>query len=221
MKFYPLNLNVENKKCVVVGGGKIAYDKILGLLEAGAQIDVIAQNFCPEILALKDRLNLIRADYSASLLSTGAVLIAATNNAELNQQIASDARAKHFLVNIVDDFAGDFIVPSRIRRGDFLLAISTGGKSPAFSRFVRTMLESEFNENFAAAIEIISSLREKVQPLLPTHTDRIIFWRETLSPEIWQLIKAGELDTLRTNISERIDALGTPDKIPPARPAVR
>ena len=208
MKFYPLNLNVENKKCVVVGGGKIAYDKITGLLEAGAQIDVIAKEFCPEILALKSRLNLIRADYSASLLSTGAVLIAATNNAELNQQIAADARAKHFLVNIVDDFAGDFIVPSRIRRGDFLLAISTGGKSPAFSRFVRTMLESEFNENFAAALEIISRYRAKVQPLLPTHTDRINFWRETLTPELWQLIKSGDAARLEQSLAAKVDAYG-------------
>ena len=208
MKFYPLNLNVENKKCVVVGGGKIAYDKITGLLEAGALVDVIAKEFCPEILALKSQLNLIRADYSASLLSTGAVLIAATNNAELNQQIAADARAKHFLVNIVDDFAGDFIVPSRIRRGDFLLAISTGGKSPAFSRFVRTMLESEFNENFAAALEIISRYRAKVQPLLPTHTDRINFWRETLTPELWQLIKSGDAARLEQSLAAKVDAYG-------------
>ena len=208
MKFYPLNLNVENKKCVVVGGGKIAYDKILGLLEAGARLDVIAPDFCPEILELKSQLNLIRADYSSDLISTGAILIAATNNSELNQQIAQDARARHFLVNIVDVFAGDFIVPSRIRRGDFLLAISTGGKSPAFARFVRTMLESDFNENFAAALEIISRYRAKVQPLLPTHKDRINFWRETLTPALWQIIKAGDTAQLEQILAAKVDAYG-------------
>lgn len=208
MKFYPLNLNIENKKCVVVGGGKIAYDKITGLLEAGALVDVIAKDFCPEILNLASQLNLIRADYSADLLSTGAVLIAATNNSELNRQIAADARAKHFLVNIVDDFAGDFIVPSRIRRGDFLLAISTGGKSPAFSRFVRTMLESDFNENFAAALDIISKYRAKVQPLLPTHTARINFWRQTLTPQLWQLIKSGDTARLEQILAAKVDAYG-------------
>lgn len=207
MKFYPVNLNIENKKCVVVGGGKIAYDKIVGLLEAGALVDVIAPEFCSEILALESQLNLIRADYSADKISTGAVLIAATNNPELNQQIASDARAKHFLVNIVDDFAGDFIVPSRIRRGDFLLAISTGGKSPAFSRFVRTMLENDFDENFSAALEIISRYRAKVQPLLPTHNDRINFWRETLTPNLWQVIKAGDTATLEQILSAKVSAV--------------
>ena len=208
MKFYPANINVENKKCVVVGGGKIAFDKITGLLEAGAQIDVIAPNFCPEILNLADKLNLIRANYSSDLLTTGTILIAATNNPSLNQQIAHDARAKNFLVNIVDDFAGDFIVPSRIRRGDFLLTISTGGKSPAFSRFVRTMLDAEFNDNFAAALDIISKYRAKIQPLLPTHTDRINFWRNTLTPEIWQLIKSGDTAALDKIISAKVDAHG-------------
>ena len=208
MKFYPANINVENKKCVVVGGGSIAFDKITGLLEAGAQIDVIAPNFCQEILSLADKLNLIRAEYSADLISTGAILIAATNNPSLNQQIAHDARAKNFLVNIVDDFAGDFIVPSRIRRGDFLLTISTGGKSPAFSRFVRTMLDAEFNDNFAAALDIISKYRAKIQPLLPTHTDRINFWRNTLTPEIWQLIKSGDTAALDKIISAKVDAHG-------------
>ena len=207
MKFYPVNLNIENKKCVVVGGGKIAYDKIVGLLEAGALVDVIAPEFCSEILALESQLNLIRADYSADKISTGAVLIAATNNPELNQQIAADARAKHFLVNIVDDFAGDFIVPSRIRRGDFLLAISTGGKSPAFSRFVRTMLENDFDENFSAALEIISRYRAKVQPLLPTHKDRINFWRETLTPNLWQVIKAGDTAALEQILSAKVSAV--------------
>lgn len=207
MKFYPVNLNIENKKCVVVGGGKIAHDKILGLLEAGALVDVIAPDFCSEILALEGQLNLIRADYSADKISTGAVLIAATNNPELNRQIAADARAKHFLVNIVDDFAGDFIVPSRIRRGDFLLAISTGGKSPAFSRFVRTMLENDFDENFSAALEIISRYRAKVQPLLPTHNDRINFWRETLTPNLWQVIKAGDTAALEQILSAKVSAV--------------
>lgn len=213
MKFYPVNLNIENKKCVVVGGGKIAYDKIVGLLEAGALIDVIAPDFCSEILNLESQLNLIRADYSADKISTGAVLIAATNNSELNQKIAADARAKHFLVNIVDDFAGDFIVPSRIRRGDFLLAISTGGKAPAFSRFVRTMLENEFDGNFSAALEIISRYRAKVQPQLPTHKARINFWRETLTPELWQMIKVGDLDNLEKNISAKVENISRCDKI--------
>jgi len=200
VKFYPVNINIENKKCVVIGGGKIAYDKIIGLLEAGANVEIIAPKICTEIENLRDKVKILRENYSAEKISDGVILIAATNNSALNQQIANDARAKNFLVNIVDDISSDFIVPSRIRRGDFLLAISTGGSSPAFSKFVRKMLERDFNENFGAAVEIISKYRQAVIKKFPTHELRIKFWQEILTPEIWENIKAGNLSKLENKI---------------------
>lgn len=204
MKFYPVNINIENKKCVVVGGGKIAFDKITGLLEAGAQVEVIAPQICTEIENLRDKIKILRENYSAEKISEGVILIAATNNSALNQQIASDARAKNFLVNIVDDISSDFTVPSRIRRGDFLIAISTGGNSPAFSKFARKMLELEFNENFGAAVELISKYRQAVIKKIPTHELRIKFWQEILTPAIWENIKAGELSTLESKITNAL-----------------
>lgn len=205
MKFYPVNINIENKKCVVVGGGKIAYDKIVGLLEAGAQIDVIAPKICPQLENLSDKVNIIRENYSAEKITSGVILIAATNNSELNAQIASDARAKNFWVNIVDDISSDFIVPSRIRRGDFLIAISTAGSSPAFSKFVRKMLESELDENFGAAVEVISKYRQEVIKKIPTHELRIKFWQEVLTAEIWEIVKRGELSTLEEKIKSHLE----------------
>lgn len=204
MKTYPINLNIENKKCVVVGGGKIAFDKITGLLEAGAQVEVIAPQICAELENLRDKIKIVRENYSADKISAGVILIAATNNSFLNAQIAADARAKHFLVNIVDDISSDFIVPSRIRRGDFLLAISTGGNSPAFSKFARKMLERELDENLGAAVEIISKYRQEVIKKIPTHELRIQFWQEILTPEIWQDIKRGALSALENKITDAL-----------------
>ena len=206
MKFYPVNLNVENKKCFVVGGGKIALEKILGLIDAGAKIFVIAPKFCEEVeeLAAQKKIILIREKYSAEKISDGMILIAATNNSELNQKILADGREKNFLVNVVDTFDGDFILPSRIRRGDFLLAISTGGKSPGFSRFVRQMLEKDFDENFAAGLKIISEYRQIAKKFFPTFEERIKFWRETLTPEVWQLLKSGNLAELENKIKKSL-----------------
>lgn len=209
MNFYPVNINVQNRKCVVVGGGKIARDKIVGLLEAGAQIDVIAPEVCREVAAMADagKINLIRESYSADKISEGVILIAATNDSSLNAQAAADGRARHFLINIVDDIASDFIVPSRLLRDEFLITISTGGKSPAFSRFVRTMLEADF-ENFGAALKIISRHRQEVQPLLPNHEARIKFWREVLTPEVWRMIKSNEMDKLEAKIQNAVASIG-------------
>ena len=204
MKFYPLNINIENKKCVVVGGGKIAYDKIVGLLEAGANVEVIAPEICIQIENLREKIKIVLEKYSDEKISDGVILIAATNNSELNAQIANDARAKNFLVNIVDDISSDFIVPSRIRRGDFLIAISSGGSSPAFSKFARKMLEIEFNENFGAAVELISKYRNEVIKKVPTHELRIKFWQEILTSEIWEDIKAGNLSTLENKIKNAL-----------------
>lgn len=204
MKFYPINLNVENKKCVVIGGGKIALEKIFGLVEANAKVEVIAPKVCEEVeeLFLKGKINLIREKYSAEKISEGKILIAATNNFELNQKILSDGREKNFLVNIVDSFDGDFTVPSRIRRGDFLLAISTGGKSPGFSRFVRQMLEKDFDENFSEGVEIISRYRQEAKKIFPTFEERINFWREVLTEEVWEMLKAGKISELEGRIKK-------------------
>ena len=206
MKFYPINLNVENKKCFVVGGGKIALEKILGLIEANAKVEVIAPKICAEVEELfqNGKINLIREKYSSEKISDGAILIAATNNFELNQKILSDGREKNFLVNIVDSFDGDFTVPSRIRRGDFLLAISTGGKSPGFSRFVRQMLEKDFDENFSEGVKIISKYRAEVKKILPTFEERINFWREVLTPEVWKMLKSGKISEIENEIKKSL-----------------
>ena len=206
MKFYPINLNVENKKCFVIGGGKIALEKIFGLIEANAKVEVIAPKVCAEVEELfqSGKINLIREKYSSEKISDGAILIAATNNFELNQKILSDGREKNFLVNIVDSFDGDFTVPSRIRRGDFLLAISTGGKSPGFSRFVRQMLEKDFDENFAQGVEIISKYRAEVKKILPTFEERINFWRKVLTEKVWEMLKSGKISEIEDKIKKSL-----------------
>lgn len=209
MKFYPINLNVEDKKCFVIGGGKIALEKISGLIEANAKIFVIAPKVCAEVEELfqNGKINLIREKYSSEKISDGVILIAATNNFELNQKILSDGREKNFLVNIVDSFDGDFTVPSRIRRGDFLLAISTGGKSPGFSRFVRQMLEKDFDENFAQGVEIISKYRAEIKKILPTFEERINFWREVLTEKVWEMLKSGKISEIEVHIEKNLREL--------------
>lgn len=207
MKVYPINLSVENKKCVVVGGGKVAYRKICGLLDAGAQVEVIAPEICAEISKLADegKINLIREKYSEEKISDGLILIAATDDVEINRLAAEDAQFKNFLVNVVNDSAGNFIVPSKILRGDFLLTISTGGTSPAFSKFVREMLEQEFDSNFGEGLKIIAEFRNELKKILPDDESRKNFWREILTPEIWQLLKSGKLEELKKILNEKLN----------------
>lgn len=205
MKVYPINLNVENKKCVVVGGGKVAYRKICGLLDAGALVEVIAPKICADIdkLFSTGKITWINEKYSAEKISDGLILIAASDDVEVNRIATEDARRKNFLVNVVTDSDGDFTVPSKIQRGDFLLTVSTGGNSPAFSKFVREMLEKEFNANFGEGLKIISARRHELKNTLPDVDARIKFWREVLTPEIWQLLKSGRIDSLKKYLEDK------------------
>ena len=174
MKLYPINLDVTGKSCVVIGGGEVALRKIRGLLAAGAKVKVIAPEICAGVEELFQRgeISLTRENFSEEILGDELILIAATDNAEVNQRAATAATARKILVNVVNAAGGNFNVPSTIRRDELLLTISTGGQSPAFSKFVRQMLEAELGDDFAAGLKIISQRRRELKRLLPNHTAR-------------------------------------------------
>ena len=210
MNCYPVNLDVEKKSCIVVGGGEVAFRKIRGLLAAGAKVEVIAPEVCPQVEELFKRGEIFwtRENFSAEMLGDETILIAATNNPELNRQAAESARAKKILVNVVNTTGGNINIPSKIRYGDFLLTISTGGNSPAFSKFFREMLEAELGENFGAGLKIISSRRREAKKILPNARARKIFWQKILTQETWQLLKDGKLDELEEKIDHALENFG-------------
>ena len=209
MKLYPINLDVAGKSCVVVGGGEVALRKIRGLLAAGAKVKVIAPEICAGVEELLQRgeITWTRENFSEELLGDELILIAATDNAAVNQQAASAAQARKILVNVVNSAGGNFNVPSTIRRDELLLTISTGGQSPAFSKFVRQMLEAEFGDDFAAGLKIISERRRELKRLLPNPKARQKFWQEFLTQETWQLLKLGKLDELEKLLVNMISHL--------------
>lgn len=203
MNFYPINLDIDGKPCVVIGGGQVALRKIRGLLMAGAKVKVITPEVCVEVeeLARRGEISLIRKDFAEELLDDELILIAATDNEQVNQRAAE---AGGSLINVVEGSGGNFNVPSTIRRGELLLTISTGAKSPAFSKFVRQMLEAELSEDFGEGLEIISRYRRELKQLLPNHKQRKIFWEKFLTREVWELLKRGSLEELETSLKEAI-----------------
>lgn len=206
MKTYPINLNIVGKRCVVVGGGEVALRKIRGLLEAGAIVKVIAPEICAGVEELFQRgeIFLTRENFSPDMLDDELILIAATDNPAVNRLACESAREKKILVNVVAGDGGNFFVPSKIRRGDLLLTISTGKNSPAFAKFVRLMLEDELDENFGAGLELIAHRRQEVKSLLPNSHARQKFWQEILTPEVWKLLRTGQLNRLEELIDNAL-----------------
>ena len=164
--YYPIFLNISGWKCVVVGGGQVALRKIRTLLEHGASVEVISLDLCPELgqLAESGEIRVLQRSYQAGDLQDAVIAIAATNDTNTNREVAKEARRKAVLVNVVNDPKdSDFIAPSYIRRGDVTIAISTGGRSPALARKIRTKLEGDFGDEYAPLALLINEVRAEVK----------------------------------------------------------
>ena len=165
MKYYPVFLDIKDKKCVVVGGGEVAARKAERLLDCCAKVFVISPKLSPELSALKEKnlISHIATEYTGDLIHGAALIIGATDDEKTNAAISLDARKKGIPVNIVDDPQKcDFILPSLVQRGDLAIAIGTGGKSPALARHLREELEAKYGEEYKIFLNILGNLRVKM-----------------------------------------------------------
>ncbi len=193
--YYPIFLRIEQKRCVVIGGGKVALRKIKSLLSCGARVVVIAPEVLPEIeeLAREGKIELIQRPYQEGDLEGAFLVVAATNNPEVQEQVVSEAERRGLLLNVVDQpERSNFIVPSVIRRGRLSLAISTSGASPALARRLRETLEELFGPEYADYLELMARWRREILSRdLPEEERRQIFEQLALLPiPLW--IKRGE-----------------------------
>jgi precorrin-2 dehydrogenase/sirohydrochlorin ferrochelatase len=163
--YYPIYLNVCDRKCIVIGGGDVALRKVQILLEYGAEVDVISPELAPELikLAQDNQISTFAREYKDGDLKGAFVVIAATDSDDINRQVASEARKRSILINVVDDAQYcDFIVPSVMRRGDITITVSTSGKSPALARKLRMQIEDEIGDEYIALTELIAEVRAQI-----------------------------------------------------------
>ena len=163
MGYYPIFLQVQAKPVLLVGGGHVALEKIGKLVEAGADVTVVAPALIPPVRAYVDA---GRARWLARPVAPGdtegcALVLIATDDGAVNRAVADEARARGILVNAADDVANcDFILPSVVRRGDIAIAASTSGSSPAMARWLRERLEDFLSEDVTALASSLPPLRQ-------------------------------------------------------------
>lgn len=164
MKYYPIFLDVKDRVCLVVGGGKVGARKAMGLEHAGARVRVVSKRFSHELEAGgKKRIQLYCRAYEKSDLKNIFLVFAATENAQLNQIIQKDAEKENILCNLADaPEQSDFILPSIVERGDLLCAVSTSGSSPALAKKIRKDLESMFGPEYALFLVLMGNIRKKL-----------------------------------------------------------
>jgi siroheme synthase-like protein len=159
---YPVFLDLSGRDVLVVGGGQVAARKVLGLSETGARITILARDFCPEMedAAPKAGAQVVRRPCAAGDLFGRWLVIAATDDADLNRAISQEASRNGVFCNVVDcPEMCTFHVPAVVRRGLLQIAVSTGGASPAMARRIREQLEQSYGESYGLLLEAMLDLR--------------------------------------------------------------
>jgi siroheme synthase-like protein len=166
MGYYPVFLEMKERSCVVVGGGAVAERKVDGLLAADARVTVVSPELTPSLAALKEegRLQHVARTYREGDLEGYEVAVVATDDGSVNAAVAREGRERRVWVNAVDDPPNcDFILPSVIRRGDVVIAVSTGGASPALARRLREELEAFLEEDNAPLAKLLQDVRQELR----------------------------------------------------------
>lgn len=165
MGFFPINLALSGRPVVVIGGGAVAARKCAALSEAGAGITVIAPHLHDRLREMHEQGLLIHVarEFRAGDIADAFLVFAATDNPMVNAAVAEEARSRGILANIADaPEIGTFTLPAVAKRGDLLIAVSTGGKSPALARRLREELEDLYGPEYAVIVELLGKVREKL-----------------------------------------------------------
>lgn len=202
MRYYPINLDIRNRSCLVVGGGAVATRKVNTLIACGARVTVVSLETTDALTALADAgaVTLIRRSYASADLDGMFLVIGATDDRDLNRQISKDAESADRLCNIADqpDLC-NFILPSIVHRGDLILAISTSGTSPAFAKKLRQELEKTYGNEYALFLKLMGAIRKRL--LTQAHEP------ETHKAVFEKLIEKGLLEKIHMEDREGIDAI--------------
>ena len=160
---YPINLNIDKMKITIIGGGKVAYRKAANFLNFNKTVTVVSNEFIEEFEEIKEKIEMIHDKYDKKYIEDSFVVVAATNDKQINHEIGVYCNQKGKLVNVVDDKElSNFTVPSYVKRGELLLSISTGGNSPSLSAKIKRELEEKYDESYGEYIELLGLARKKI-----------------------------------------------------------
>ena len=207
MDYLPLFLDIKNKPCLIVGGGVIAERKISMLIRAQAQLCVIAPEITSEIQRKVDKADIewVCKSFEVSDLKNFLLVMAATDDKNVNAEIAECCRKNNILVNAADDAKNcDFILPSIIDRSPVQIAVSTGGASPVLARMLRTKLENSTPAAYGQLAKLIEDNRVKVKEKFSTVDERRKFWEAVLQGPIAELVFANQLTAAKKLLHETI-----------------
>jgi precorrin-2 dehydrogenase/sirohydrochlorin ferrochelatase len=202
---YPIALDLRGRRCLVIGGGRVARRKVEALLECGAEVTVIAPEAVQPLreLAGQKRLTWQQRPYRTGDLEGAFLVIGATNDESANRAVAQEARAGRALVNIVDaPELCDFFLPAVARRGRIAVAVSTGGASPALAKRLRQKFEAILGEEYGELAELLHRLRQEAAPRASKGRQAAGAWQAVLDSDVLELLAAGKREEAEARARE-------------------
>ena len=165
MSYYPINVRIAKRLCLVIGGGAVALRKVKGLLQAGARVRVISPEVVPELQSLSDsqKIEWLRRGYVEGDLRGAFLAFAGTDDRSVQAMVMREAEKTSVLINSADDpYSSDFHIPAHFRRGQMLVTVSTGGGSPALAKKIREQLEIDIVPEYGAVVDLLAKIREQI-----------------------------------------------------------
>jgi siroheme synthase-like protein len=213
--YYPMMVDLAGRRCLVVGGGRVAERKVALLLESGADVTVVSPVTTQKIadLAARGAIRLARRTARPADLDRVFLAFAATDDAKANQSVAREVRRAGGLVNVADaPEACDFHVPSVVRRGDLTIAISTGGGSPALAKRLRQRLEATIGPEYEAFLAALRELRARAKEVIADPAERQALFRRAADSDLFEHASRGDKAAVAACISELLQR--TPRSVP-------
>jgi uroporphyrin-III C-methyltransferase/precorrin-2 dehydrogenase/sirohydrochlorin ferrochelatase len=208
MDFLPIFLNIKNRPCLVVGGGGIAERKVSLLLDAGADVTVVSPDLCASLQELhkEGRINYRQGEFTHDDMDNKVLVIAATADRNVNEQVTKLANEQRIPVNVVDNpDIGSFIMPSMIDRSPVQIAVSTGGTSPVLARTLRSRLESMIPSAYGRLGTLLEDYRSHAKQAFATVDERRNFWEKILSGPIVEMVMAGQDEKARNYLESAFE----------------
>lgn len=235
MGYYPVFWEMGDRPVLLVGGGNVADEKVHKLVDAGARVTIVAPELIPEVKQYVDdgRASWIERPFEPGDTEGFEVVMVATDDGEVNKQVADEARSRDIWVNAADDVDNcDFILPSLAKRGKIAIASSTGGSSPALARWLRERMEEFLSEDVELLGDLLAEVRVMARqrdrecaggcslvrtppPLLCKGCPNRISadtWQEAIDDELQALLKAGDYEAAKSRL---IAALGIDEPLKP------
>ena len=184
MKYYPILLNVKEKKCIVFGGGLVAERKVNSLFKCQSWFHVVSLEITGRLGKYYDKRKIIwtNSKYNRRFLKKSFLIIAATDDADINSKIYKDAQSLNIWINVVDSPKEcDFILPAVANKGNLTISVSTNGKLPCLSKAIKKELQKTFLSRYSKILNKLAGVRKKLMRTCPDYKRRKVLLSELVN----------------------------------------